>query len=472
MKHTRREELLSKACPIETKDASAGLAPELKALLDKFTSVAGEVKAANDERINGLAKKFDDVVTQEKAAKIVADLEGLRDDFNKKFAELSRAPKDGGDVKDLDTKMDSLRMIDARAFEGYVRKGDIEGMQKAQRASAADEYKALREAIEAKFGLEGKDLSTIVAEDGGFLILPQYEKEMEEILLETSPMRQVANVSSIGSRELIVPVNRKGTQVAWIGETGTRAATNTPDISQAKFTAHEIYAYPLVTLAMLEDAQFDVEGWLNDEVTEALMIEENAKFVLGDGNGKPLGFLSSTITFTADASYDANTNWGQVAYVATGASGAFAPSYPGASPSTAAQNGADKLFELMYALKPRFRANATWMMTRRTMGAVRTLKTGDGHYVIRDAITESGLVPMLLGNPVLEAEDMPEIAANTYSIALGDWDKAYQIVDRVGVQVRRDEVTQPGYVKFHFRKRTGGGPRNWDAYKVMKFGTS
>lgn len=470
MRHERRENLMKNATPVEAKDAGAGLTPELKAMLGEFTKVAVEVKGAIGEQLTAFEKKFQDPLTEQKANKAIADMEALREDFNKKFAELAKKSTQGEALDDdaMERKLAKLRGIEAKAFNGYIRNDDKAGMLAAQKIAASEDYAEVKAAYAEELGIELKDLSTIVAEDGGYLVLPEYEREMDEILLETSPIRQVANVRQIGVRELIIPVNRKGVTVSWIGETQTRTATETPNISQAKFAAHEIYAYPLVTLAMLEDADFDVEGWLNDEVTEALMIEENTQFVTGDGNGKPLGFLSSLITKVANSSYDANTHWGSVGYTGTGTSGDIGPSYPGASPSTAASNGFDALIDLVYSLKARFRQNASFLMSRLSMGKVRKIKDGQGDYVIKDAVTSSGLVPVLLGYPVDEAEDMPEFAANTYPIAFGDWNKAYQIVDRIGVQVRRDEVTQPGYVKFHFRKRTGGGPRNWDAYKLLK----
>lgn len=463
-KPVRREDLMRNAVPIEHKDAA--LSPELKGMFDKFGGVLAEFKSANEDRIKGVEKKFDDFLSTEKADKIIADLESVRDDFNKKFAELSRAAgqKSSAEEEDeLEAKATKLRNIERKAFDSWVRSKEGERDMAAARALASsEEYKQAAADLSERLGVEIKDLSTIIAEDGGYLIQPEYEQDMDEILLETSPMRQVANVRSIGGPELIIPVNRKGTTVAWVGETGSRTATQTPEISQERFRAHEVYAYPLVTLAMLEDAQFDVEGWLHDEVVEAFVIEENTQFVTGNGNGKPLGFLASSITKVAMASYDANTHWGSYAYKVTGVSGGFA----------AAPNGPDALIDLVYDLKPRYRANASWAMTRRTLGGVRKLKDSNGDYMVRDAITESGLMPVLLGYAVDEFEDMPEIAADTYSIAFADFERAYQIVDRIGIQVRRDEVTQPGYVKFHFRKRTGGGPRNYDALKLLKFGTS
>lgn len=447
-------------------EAKAAVAPVLKAIED--------FKSEHTEALKSKANAAD-VITKDKLEKATADIDSLKTLVNEKFAELNRAGKGNEDPKAvLKTKAAKLENECKAAFERFIR---APNNVQAERALAAhfddiarnEEWKDLA----AAYGVEQKDLSTVVAAEGGYMVLPEYEAEMEEILLETSPVRQLADVREIGTSELKLPINRKGTGTAWINEKGTRSETATPTISQESFYAQELYAYPEVTLVMLEDALFDVESWLSDEVTEAFAIEEATQFVTGDGNGKPLGFLATSIGKVAASSYDANTNWGSWAYIATGTSGDFSPAYPGeALGPTEASNGFDKLIDLVYDLKPRYRQNADFVMSRRTLAEVRKLKDGQGNYVIRDAITASGMVPMLLGYPTWEFEDMPEIAADSYSIAFGDFQKAYQIVDRIGMQVRRDEITKPGFVKFHFRKRTGGGPKHYDALKLLKFGTS
>ncbi len=75
----------------------------------------------------------------------------------------------------------------------------------------------------------------------------------------------------------------------------------------------------------------------------------------------------------------------------------------------------------------------------------------------------------LLGFDVIEAEDMPTIAADSLSIAFGDFNAGYQIVDRQGVRILRDNLTAKPYVKFYTTKRTGGAVTNFDALKLMKF---
>ena len=71
-----------------------------------------------------------------------------------------------------------------------------------------------------------------------------------------------------------------------------------------------------------------------------------------------------------------------------------------------------------------------------------------------------------------EAEDMPDIASNSYSIAFGDFARGYLIVDRVGIRVLRDPYSAKPYVLFYTTKRVGGGVQNFEAIKLMKFAAS
>jgi HK97 family phage major capsid protein len=79
---------------------------------------------------------------------------------------------------------------------------------------------------------------------------------------------------------------------------------------------------------------------------------------------------------------------------------------------------------------------------------------------------------MLMGFPVAESEDMPNIAANSLSVAFGDFSRGYLIVDRSGIRVLRDPYTAKPYVLFYTTKRVGGGVQDFDALKLLKFGVA
>ena len=129
------------------------------------------------------------------------------------------------------------------------------------------------------------------------------------------------------------------------------------------------------------------------------------------------------------------------------------------------------LIDLVYALKAGYRQNASWVMNRKTQGAVRKLKDDGGNYLWQPAATADGKAT-LMGFDLVEAEDMPDIAAELAPIAFGDFRRGYLIVDRQGVNVLRDPYSAKPYVLFYTTKRVGGGVQDFDAIKLLKFAAS
>ena len=70
--------------------------------------------------------------------------------------------------------------------------------------------------------------------------------------------------------------------------------------------------------------------------------------------------------------------------------------------------------------------------------------------------------------PIAESEDMPNIASDSYSIAFGDFQRGYLVVDRAGIRVLRDPYSAKPYVLFYTTKRVGGGVQDFDAIKLLE----
>ena len=205
---------------------------------------------------------------------------------------------------------------------------------------------------------------------------------------------------------------------------------------------------PAATPSILEDAAMDVDSWITTEVESAFAEQEGRAFVLGDGSTRPHGFLAYP---RVD---EASWSWGSLGTVASGADGDFA------SP--------DALLDLVYALKSGYRQNASFVMNRRTQAAVRKLKDGDGNYLWAPPAGAEARAT-LLGFPIVEAEDMPDIGVGSTAIAFGDFARGYLVVDRTGVRVLRDPFSAKPYVLFYTTKRVGGGVQDFDAIKLMTF---
>ncbi len=151
-----------------------------------------------------------------------------------------------------------------------------------------------------------------------------------------------------------------------------------------------------------------------------------------------------------------------------GAISALALLATGVAGGLPAVNPSDKLIDLAYAVRSSYRANGSFLMNRSTQSVLRKLKDGQGNYIWQPSTTP-GEAPSLMGFPVYESEDMPDIAAGSTSIAFGDFKRGYLIVDRVGIRVLRDPYSAKPYVLFYTTKRVGGGVQDFDAIKLLKF---
>ena len=251
--------------------------------------------------------------------------------------------------------------------------------------------------------------------DGGYLVPPEIEQAIGQRLTAISPIRAIAGQRTISSNVYKKPFMTAGPAVGWVGETDARTQTASPTLDELSFPAMELYAMPAATASLLEDSAVNIDQWIAQEVEQVFAAQEGTAFVTGDGSNKPKGFLSYT---TVD---NGSWSWGNIGYVASGAAGAFAGSNP-----------SDALVDLVYAVKAGYRQNGVFVMNRKTQAAMRKFKDTTGQYLWQPP-AQAGGKASLMTFPVVEAEDMPDIAANSLSIAFGDFNRGYLVVDRAGV---------------------------------------
>ncbi len=344
----------------------------------------------------------------------------------------------------------------ARSFSGFPADGSarvpLDGVKSfADPARSAFVERYLRRGIDS--GVEMKSVTGATGAEGGFAVPHETDSLIEATLAAISPIRAIANVVRTGSAGYRKLVAVGGTPSGWVSETAARPITNTPQFNEIVPPSGELYANPAATQAMLDDAAFDVEAWLADEVAREFARAEGAAFIIGSGINQPKGF----VTYPATNQNDAARPFGTVQYVAAGAVGNFAAASP-----------QDRLIDLVHALKAPYRQGATFVMGSETLARIRKMKTSDGAFIWSPGLT-TGQPGILLGYPVVEAEDMPVVAADSLSIAFGDFRSAYVIADRGETSVLRDPYTNKPFVHFYACKRVGGALVNSEAIKLMKF---
>jgi len=318
-----------------------------------------------------------------------------------------------------------------KAFNAYLRSGDDDGLRGLE--------------------LEGKALGTSVAGDGGYLVDPQTASTIKSTLSATASIRAIANVVAVEATSFDVLIDHGDVGHGWATEAAGVNETATPGIDRITIPLHELSALPKASQRLLDDSAFDIEGWLAGRIADKFARAEAAAFVKGDGVDKPTGFL------TKPAIDNDVWAWGNLGYVPTGADGDF--------------SDADAVIDLVYALGAEYRANASFVMNSKTAGALRKMKDADGRFLWSDGLA-AGEPARLLGYPVLIAEDMPDMASGSMSVAFGDFGAGYTIAERPDLRVLRDPFSAKPHVLFYATKRVGGDVSDYAAIKLLRFAIS
>ena len=431
---------------------------EIKGLVEKQGTTWDEYKKTNDERIALLAKGESVEALEAKLAKMDETLAEAGKELKEIALKASR-PAVSGDTQERNEK-------ELKTFNAVARAAAIES-GKSFIPLSAEGYVAYKSAMsnmirtgEQKLSAdEMKAINVGTATQGGFLVGFEMETGIERVVQRYSAMRQLARVIPIGSASYKKLVKTSGTSGGTRGgETTAPTQGTSPGWSELEFKPGTYLSDQRITMESLEDSVQDVESDLMEEIGIEFAEMEGQDFVTGNGVNGPRGLHSYTTV--ANASYE----WGKVGYAASGHASAFA-----------AANPSDYLIDLQHSLKRQFRGNAAWSMNDATLAAIRKFKDGQGNYLWGMTAPSNlmlGAVGQLLGHAVVTDDFMPDLGANAYPIAFGDFKRAYYVIDRKGMSILRDPFTAVPYVKFVARRRVGGGIANFEAVKLLKCATS
>ena len=354
------------------------------------------------------------------------------------------------ETKAGDPLVESFDAFAAGEAGAAIERPMLDGVKASAPARSAFTERYLRKGIDAGFAM--KALTTLAGPEGGYAVPQEIDAKIDALLRDISPIRSLANVVATGTSGYRKLVSTGGMASGWVAETAGRAETATPDFAEIAPPMGELYANPAASQAMLDDAMFDVEDWLAGEIAREFAAAEGAAFVAGSGVDRPRGFL----TYPTAAQSDATRAFGTIEHLATGVDGDFA-------------SGADDLIDLVQSLRAPYRQGAAFVMNAATLGVIRKLKTADGAFVFQPSLAE-GRPDTLLGYRIVEAEDMPDIASDSLSIAFGNFEAGYIVADRGETAILRDPFTNKPFVHFYATKRVGGAVTNSEAIKLLKFG--
>jgi HK97 family phage major capsid protein len=368
------------------------------------------------------------------------DLENTITELSDAFAEFR---------KSLTNRVNDIEKRAERSF--------MAGSCGSPRGDAIAERKALATFVRKGDERELKAMSVVSDPDGGYLVTPALSDTIQQRIFDVSPLARLARRVEIGAGDAFEePLDVGDMEAAWVAETQARPGTATPELKQVRIALNEMYAAPVVTQKLLDDARFDVGAWLESRIADRFARLEGAAFVNGDGQHKPRGLLTYNTAATADGARP----WFTVQHVNTGNASGFASTNP-----------ADSLIEMVYALRAPYRANARWVMNRKTAGVIRKFKEATTNaYIWGEA--SAGQPATLFGFPVEFDEEFPDLGPNALPVAFGDFRAAYTVVERPGLRMLRDPFSAKPNVIFYAYRRVGGGLVNGEAVKFLRCATS
>lgn len=427
------------------------LAQEIKESVEKLATSVAAIQTEHDAM-----KGQSDPLADEKFVKMTDDMTKTLDTVNK----LTTKQTEQDDlIKEMEIRLAKGGKADdgsldetayRKGLAKFLRKGAVDGFDDVNVEALC------RNMAEKHFhGMDDEEIDLAVKAmvagsnpDGGYFLTTDRSSEISKRNFETSPIRALANIMTTEGDLVEVLLDDDEADAGWVGEVQSRDDTDSPQIALIKIPVHELYAQPKATQKMIDDAGFDLEAWLAGKVERRFSRKENNAFVVGDGSQKAKGFLAYAAWAVA-GTYERN----KVEQI-TGA--------------TASVIGADDLVDLQTALLEDYQAGAAWGMTRTTFGGIAKLKDSNGAYVLNPRIIAEGAEKVLLGRPVSMMADMPEVADSALSVVYADFQEFYTVVDRFGIRVIRDNLTQKPYVKFYTTKRVGGAVTNFEAGKILK----
>jgi HK97 family phage major capsid protein len=316
----------------------------------------------------------------------------------------------------------ALGQEEAKAFDRFLRSGEI----------------------------ERKAMSIASSPEGGFLLAGQLADAIQSVAATMGAIRQLSRVFKADSADFSQPIATSFAGTGWVGESTTRSNTATPNLAMVKPTSGGLSAVAPVSNWLLNDANYDVAGFVTESIGQGLGLAESTAFITGTGINRPTGILSGA--YLLDTAGDSTRAFGSLQKVKSGTSGVLS---------------SDNLIDLLYALAPQYRKRAAYVMNPSTVAAVRKLKASTSGDYIWQPSSVAGQPSTLFGAPVYEDPNMPVIGAGASAVLCGDFQAGYLVIDIGQPMMLRDQISSKGTTLFYVERRVGGSVTDSNALKVL-----
>lgn len=227
---------------------------------------------------------------------------------------------------------------------------------------------------------------------------------------------------------------------AQVGE-ATNVGGTDPTFDQVAVKSYKLGEYVGVSRELIEDAVFDVEGFVINLIAENIGLLLGSRLTVGTGVNQTTGLVTAA---TAGV---------------TGAAGVFAPTF-------------DNLIDLEFSVPAPYRLRASWLIADLALAGISKIKDGNGQYMWQPAV-QIGQPDILRGKPVFADPNMAGPAAGARPVAFGDVSKYWvRFVNSLRVDRSEHALFGSDQVAFRGVLRADGVLTDASAVKVYQSGTA
>lgn len=379
----------------------------------------------------------------------------------------SALEKQGNDHKEAIEKMDTRFSEIQDSMDKLEKSAKAQTISKemqrddSNRKQCAEFVKGLRDMIQNSQAViktnemasvkELKNYNSGDDSNGGVFVMPFLDAELGKLLREFSMPRELASVVSISTDKWEQIVMNKVNGALWEKDMANFTdQTKTNTFNKLNLLVENLHAIAIFSDDLINDSAFDIVSAILTDVAEDMAIAEGLSYWTGSGVGELNGILN---TPTATDSFN------------------------GIERVTAANANSiilDDIYDLTGSLIPRFQQNAQFKANRDIITELRKLRSdsgagaGTGDYLWQPS-NQAGVPDVLAGYPISQAQELSAtLTTGIEGVVFGDFRQGTKIIDRMGMTVLRDNLTQYPNIAYKVKKRVGGGVIKGQALKILK----
>jgi len=146
-------------------------------------------------------------------------------------------------------------------------------------------------------GIERKSLSSFSLGTNRFIMPPQLASQILSCIVDPTDLAGLVNVVQISAPSIKFMIDNARLNIAaWACEAACFANNPQPDLlpglGEMEIKAESLRFIVCVGSDLLQDAAFNIEAWILRKVTDGFRVAISNSIVMGDGLGKPMGFLN------------------------------------------------------------------------------------------------------------------------------------------------------------------------------------